>query len=76
MKHVTQRRATEAALTNEYLTRQRVEAVERAIQKMPVHSWKNADTLVTWVAGQETRRVVIPSNRGFFGRLRWLFTGR
>ena len=55
-----QRRATEAALTNELVTRQRVERLE--------------DTL--GVFARELAAFTALRFGGFWGRLRWLFTGR
>jgi hypothetical protein len=63
MKHVTQRQATEAALTNEYLTRQRVETLERQSRHIN-------DRLVRL----ERERAALKCR--LFGRLRWLVLGR
>ncbi len=68
MKHLTLRRATETALTNEQITRQRVDRLEGHVKALAI-------------AGNTTfGRVNVLENtliyRGFWGRLRWLLLGR
>ena len=63
VKTFNQRQATQAALRNEQLTRERVEKLDRRL-----------DALVDW-ATQETMWVQI-LRRGFWGRLRWLMRGK
>ncbi len=55
-----QRRATEAALLNEQITRERVDALERHAK----------------ASGTAVAALLEVSNRGFLGRLRWLLTGK
>lgn len=67
-----QRRATEAALHNEQLTRQRVERIERMIwpsngRPVQVREMSLHERLVLLEALKVSR---------FWGRMRWLFLGR
>jgi hypothetical protein len=57
----------EAALKNEYLTRERVEQVEQRLKSLMV-DYVNLVRLVSAVDDQ--------LSRGFWGRLRWLLLGR
>lgn len=65
-KTFNHRRATEAALTNEMLTRQRVEKLEAEAKKVE-----------RWSSRQDERLLRLETlvARGFFGRLRWLLLG-
>ncbi len=60
MKHLTLRRTAEAALTNEQITRDRTAALERRTAALAAQAAAHGSLL----------------NRGFWGRLRWLFLGR
>jgi hypothetical protein len=74
MKQVTLRGAAQAALVNEQLTRQRVEILERQAAELYATLDGHGDLVMAqraWVRGQ-----VEPLARGFWGRLRWLFTGK
>lgn len=69
MKKLGQREAIGAALSNEQLTRQRVELLEAQIKAL--HVWYQGLSL--WRDGVEARFL---ETRTFLGRLRWLFLGR
>jgi hypothetical protein len=62
-KQITQRRATEAALQKEFLTRQRVDLIES--------KFRTLEGLVMTI-----NRYQEPTRGGIFNRLRWLFTGK
>ncbi len=71
IKHLTQRQATEAALTNEQVTRKRVERIERMIWPSDGHGGVRETSLHERLVPLESLRA-----RGFRGRLRWLILGR
>ncbi len=68
IKHLTQRQATEAALVNERVTRERVERIERMI-------WPNNASPVLSIHERLVPLEALRA-RGFRGRLRWLILGR
>ena len=59
MRELNRTQKVEAAYQNEYLTRRRVEHLERSVGHL-LERAKRAEVL----------------DRGFWGRLRWLLTGR
>jgi hypothetical protein len=62
--YINQRRATEAALNNEQVTRERVAKLEAQIRSLSQYG------AALDVVLREFK------DRDFWGRLRWLFTGR
>lgn len=72
VKSLNQRRATEAALTNEQITRQRVLHLERVLG---THS-AAGDTIESAGLVARVESLERHVRAGFRGRLRWLLTGR
>lgn len=67
LREMTRNRKVDAALMNERLTRDRVDTLER--QATNLHARVKAREQVTAVLSAS-------GIRGFWGRLRWLLTGR
>jgi hypothetical protein len=63
MKKVLLRGMAESALTNEQITRQRVGALEERLGRAELFLFNDEN-------------VYAKLSRGFWGRLRWLFTGK
>ena len=64
LRELNRTRKVEAAYQNEYLTRQRVERLERQLaewRSLAADSWRAHEAVLS---------------RGFWGRLRWLLLGR
>ena len=62
-REMSRSRMAEAALTNEQLTRQRVELLERKVKDHDLFMFND-------------QNIYAKLSRGFWGRLRWLFLGR
>lgn len=74
-RELNRSRMAEAALKNESLTRERVSRLESRVSMLEPYIWPAA------VSAGQVRLLTLfeqmePLRRGFWGRLRWLVTGR
>jgi hypothetical protein len=72
VKTLTQRAATQAALRNEQMTRDRVKSLEEQVRRLEAAERVMRDDYAHW-SGLVHKLLF---RRGFWGRLKWLLVGR
>ena len=83
MKQVSQRRAIEASLQNEQITRERVQRLESRVGKLEEIVGRPSQFVfssfadrLNYHAQEITELNSLLRFRGFWGRLKWLMTGK